>query len=137
MAKRGGIRGNIRGDVKKLQGSCHCGAIRFEIKTDPSFVSRCNCSICTKKGSLNHTIPPEQFRLISGEENLTLYQFNTETASHYFCKTCGIHPFSHPRTAPDHYNVNFRCLDGFDLESQELEWRHFDGQNWEEAAKSH
>ena len=121
----------------QLHGSCHCGAVRFEIETDPSFVSQCNCSICTKKGSMNHTIPPEQFRLIAGEENLTLYQFNTKNAHHYFCKTCGIHPFSRPRTAPDRYNVNFRCLDDFDLENEEIERRHFDGQNWEEAVKTY
>ena len=122
--------------MKKLHGSCHCGAVQFEIETDPSFISECNCSICSKKGSLNHTIPPEQFRLTAGEENLTLYQFNTETAQHYFCKTCGIHPFSHPRTAPENYNVNFRCLDDFDLEAEKPERRFFDGQNWEEAVKN-
>ena len=123
--------------MRKLRGSCHCGKVRFEIEADPSYVSQCNCSICTKKGVLNHRVKPERFRLISGEENLTLYQFNTMTACHYFCKTCGIHPFTHPRTFPDEYTVNFRCLDDFDLETEKLERRHFDGRNWEVAAKGY
>ncbi len=123
--------------LRTLHGSCHCGKIRFEIETDPSYLSECNCSICTKKGFLHHRVPPARFRMISGEEHLALYRFNTKTARHYFCKTCGIHPFAHPRTAPDEYTVNMRCLDDFDLEAERFERRHFDGRNWEEAAKTH
>ncbi len=120
--------------MRKLHGSCHCGKVRFEIETDPSYVSECNCSICTKKGILHHRVPAERFKLIAGEDELALYQFNTKVARHYFCKTCGMHPFTRPRTDPDKYTVNFRCLDDFDLETEEYERRHFDGKSWEQAA---
>lgn len=122
--------------MRTLRGSCHCGKVRFEFEMESATIIECNCSICTKKGVLHHRSPPERFRLLSGEDELTLYQFNTGTARHYFCKTCGIHPFTRPRTNPDAYTVNFRCVDDFDLESESLEWRKFDGQNWEEAVKS-
>ena len=123
--------------METLRGGCHCGKVRFEIETDPSYVSECNCSICAKKGILHHRVPKERFRLLSGEADLEEYRFNTMIARHYFCRSCGIHPFTHPRTAPEDYTVNFRCLDDFTLESASLERRHFDGQNWEEAVKSH
>ena len=123
--------------VQTLRGGCHCGKVRFEIETDPSYVSECNCSICRKKGILHHRVSKENFRLLSGESELEEYRFNTGTARHYFCRSCGIHPFTHPRTAPEDYTVNFRCLDDFDLDSPTLERRRFDGQNWEEAVKSH
>ena len=119
------------------RGGCHCGKVRFAIETDPNYVSQCNCSISTKKGMLHHRVPAERFQLISGDDQLLLYQFNTKTARHFFCKTCGIHPFTRPRTAPEEYTVNFRCLDEFDLESEELERRRFDGKNWEEAVKTY
>ena len=123
--------------LQTLRGGCHCGKVRFEIETDPSYVSECNCSICRKKGILHHRVSKENFRLLSGESELEEYRFNTGTARHYFCRSCGIHPFTHPRTAPEDYTVNFRCLDDFDLDSPTLERRRFDGQNWEEAVKSH
>lgn len=125
------------GRLRKLRGSCHCGRVRFEIETDPCYVSECNCSVCAKKGILHHRVPADRFRLVSGEEELAVYRFNTETARHYFCTTCGIHPFTRPRTAPDEYTVNFRCLDDFDLESETVERRRFDGRNWEEAVKTY
>lgn len=123
--------------METLRGGCHCGKVRFEIETDPSYVSECNCSICTKKGILHHRVPKEKFRLLSGEPELETYRFNTMAARHYFCRVCGIHTFTHPRTAPEDYTVNFRCLDDFDLESATLERRRFDGRNWEEAVKSY
>lgn len=123
--------------VQTLRGGCHCGKVRFEIETDPSYVTECNCSICVKKGVLHHRVPKEYFRILSGESELETYSFNTGAARHFFCRSCGIHPFTHPRTAPEDYTVNFRCLDDFDLESATLERRRFDGQNWEEAVKSH
>jgi len=123
--------------METLQGGCHCGKVRFEIETDPTYVSECNCSICTKKGVLHHRVAKENFRLLSGEGDLETYRFNTGAAQHFFCRHCGIHPFTHPRTAPEDYTVNFRCLDDFDLISPTLERRHFDGQNWEAAVKSY
>ena len=115
------------------QGSCHCGAVKFEIDADLSRLVRCNCSICTKKGGVFKVVPTERFRLLQGEDALTLYQFNTKVSEHYFCKTCGIHPFGHPRSAPEQYLINVRCLDDFDLENATYEIETFDGRNWEAA----
>ena len=118
------------------KGSCHCGQVQFEVVTDLKIAVECNCSICTKKGALHHRVPPKQFKLLSGADALTLYQFDSKIARHWFCKHCGIHPFSNPRAAPDMYSINVRCLDNFDLETAKLEIRKFDGRNWEEAFKS-
>ena len=124
------------GPIQKYQGSCHCGAVSFEINTNLDKVVQCNCSICTRKGALHHRVPPEQFTLLSGEEDLQIYKFGTRKASHYFCKHCGIHPFSRPRAAPDLYSVNIRCLHNFDLEQCKAEVIYFDGKHWEQAIKN-
>ncbi len=116
--------------MKTYRGSCHCAAVRFEISTDLNRVSECNCSICTKKGALHHRVSADQFTLLSGEEMLSLYQFGTKTAKHYFCKHCGIHPFSQPRIAPDMYSINIHCLDDLDLSATDFETVPFDGRNW-------
>lgn len=112
-------------------GSCHCGRIRFSVETTLDKVVECNCSICTKKGVLHHRVAPQHFRLLHGEEFLTLYQFDSKEARHYFCKQCGIHPFSNPRAAPDHYSINVRCLDDVDLTTAHFDVVKFDGRNWE------
>lgn len=122
--------------MNTYSGSCHCGKVTFEIETDLKTISECNCSICTKKGALHHRVSEEHFRLLTGSDALTLYQFNTKTAKHYFCKYCGIHPFSRPRLAPDQYSVNIRCLDDYYSLLPDLEKRSFDGINWEESAEN-
>jgi hypothetical protein len=122
--------------MKTYQGGCHCGAVRFEIETDLATVTECNCSICSKKGALHHRVAPERFKLLSGADSLTLYQFGSRIAKHWFCKHCGIHPFSNARAAPDMYAVNIRCLDDFEAEKANIEIRPFDGRNWEEAVKT-
>lgn len=114
-------------------GSCHCGTVTFEIDADLSRLVRCNCSVCTKKGGIFKVVPPEKFRLQAGRDNLRLYQFNTKVSEHYFCQTCGIHPFGHPRSSPGEFLINVRCLDDFDLESEKYEIEVFDGRNWEAA----
>jgi len=119
--------------MKKYPGSCHCGAVRFEIETSLDRVTECNCSMCTKKGILHHRVPPERFRLFSGEESLGTYQFNTKVAKHHFCRTCGIHVFTRPRAAPELYTVNVRCLDGYDFAREQPAVVKFDGRNWEQA----
>ncbi len=81
-------------------------------------------------------VPPERFRQLQGEDDLTLYQFNTKIAKHYFCKHCGIYTFGHPRALPDIVFINVRCFDDFDLETEEYEVKVFDGQNWEAAFKA-
>ena len=82
--------------MKKLQGGCHCGAVRFEIETDPSYVSRCNCSICIRKGALMSSmyIPAEDFQPPEDMACLSDYRWNDRVVNHLFCKTCGIYPLS-------------------------------------------
>jgi hypothetical protein len=115
--------------MKTMQGGCHCGRVRFRVTADLDKVSECNCTMCTKKGILHLIVPPEQFELISGRDDLATYQFNTGTAKHTFCKVCGIHPFYVPRSHPDHIDVNVRCLDDIDLAA--IRAKPFDGRNWE------
>jgi hypothetical protein len=111
-----------------FEGGCHCGAVRFKVLIREHRALECNCSICAKKGFINLITAPEDFVLLEGEDNLSTYRFNTRTAEHRFCRTCGIHPFSRPRSHPGSYDVNARCLDrGFDF----LEVTPFDGENWE------
>ena len=117
--------------TKTYAGGCHCGRVRFRVTGDLSRVTDCNCSICAKKGFLHLIVPPAQFELLSGAEALTTYRFNTGTARHTFCATCGIHSFYVPRSDPDKIDVNVRCLDGIDLEA--LKPQPFDGKNWEHA----
>ena len=119
--------------MQVYHGSCHCGAVTFEVDADLSRLGDCNCSSCTKKGSVHHRVPENRFRLLSGAEALKAYQFNKKIASHFFCQNCGIHTYSHPRTAPEMFNVNVRCLDNFDLRGAEFRMGTFDGQNWEAA----
>jgi hypothetical protein len=114
-----------------MEGGCHCGRVRFRVTADFDRVTECNCSICTKKGFLHLIVPPGQFQLVSGKDDLTTYEFNTRTAKHTFCKHCGIHPFYVPRSDPDKIDVNVRCLDDIDLAA--ILPKPFDGKNWEAA----
>ena len=107
--------------------------MKFEIETVLDRVTECNCSICRKKGILHHRVPPERFTLLSGEESLGAYQFNTRVAKHHFCRICGIHVFTRPRAAPQLYTVNVRCLDDYDLSREHPQVVPFDGRNWEQA----
>jgi hypothetical protein len=116
------------------EGGCHCGAVRFRVVVDKHEATDCNCSICTKKGFLHLIVPPENFTLLCGTEALTTYTFNTGTAKHTFCRICGIHPFYRPRSHPDSFDVNVRCLDG-DVVSQ-FRIIPFDGVNWEQNVDS-
>ena len=96
-------------------GSCHCGAVQFEIETDFPELTTCDCSICRRRNALMVKVHESAFRLLSDPAALTEYQFHTRTARHYFCKTCGIYPFHRKRVAPDHFGVNVQCLEGVDL----------------------
>jgi len=122
--------------MKTYSGTCHCGAVRFSIEADLSQLTRCNCSVCTKEGNLSAYVPKERFRLLAGQEALTLYQFNKKIAKHFFCRHCGIRTFRNPRSYPDNYVVNVRCLDDFDLETAKYEVVLFDGRNWEAAQEA-
>lgn len=116
----------------KYQGSCHCGAVKFEIDA-PEVIecTDCNCSICSKAGFLHLILPLSKFKLLSGQDNISTYTFNTGVAKHTFCKTCGVKAFYTPRSNPDGVDVNVRCLDPV---PENLVIEKFDGQNWEDHA---
>jgi centromere protein V len=112
-------------------GGCHCGRVRFEVDAPARLqVAECNCSICSKSGFLHLIVPKTRFRLLHGEDALTSYSFNTGTAKHLFCSTCGIKSFYVPRSHPDGYSVNARCLDPGTVEAMQI--GPFDGRNWEQ-----
>jgi hypothetical protein len=113
------------------KGGCHCGKVRFEVLA-PAIVpvSQCNCSVCSKSGHLGLIVPRDRFQLLSGDDYLTTYTFNTGTARHTFCRHCGIKSFYFPRSHPDGVSVNVRCLDPGTVE--EMKITEFDGQNWEQ-----
>jgi hypothetical protein len=113
------------------KGGCHCGAVRFEVRVpDEVEVQACNCSICRMAGFLHLIVPKSDFRLLAGKEKITTYVFNTGTAKHLFCSVCGIKSFYVPRSHPDGYSVNFRCLHAEDFCS--VLTTEFDGRNWEQ-----
>ena len=112
------------------KGGCHCGRVRFEVDAPAKpVVQECNCSICAKTGFLHLIVPHSRFRLLSGEDALTTYTFNTGVAKHHFCSHCGIKSWYVPRSHPDGVSVNARCLDSGTVEDLVVET--FDGRNWE------
>jgi hypothetical protein len=114
-------------------GGCHCGAVRFEARLpDVVQAQNCNCSICEKTGFVHVIVPESRFRLIKGSEALATYTFNTGVARHLFCGACGVKSFYRPRSNPDGWSVNARCLD--DAGSLDIRVEPFDGRNWESHA---
>jgi hypothetical protein len=112
------------------RGGCHCGAVRFEVRAPARLtVQHCNCSMCSKTGYMHLIVPAEDFTLLSGAAQLNTYTFNTGTAKHLFCTVCGIKSFYVPRSNPDGFSVNLRCLDEGTVEQVTVE--DFDGRNWE------
>ena len=96
-----------------LEGHCHCGTVKFEVHAGIRGARRCNCSICRRKGAIMITAAKEEFKLIAGDDNLGMYQWNTKTARHYFCKTCGIYTHHWRRSAPE-FGVNSGCIENID-----------------------
>ena len=98
-------------------GGCHCRRVRFEVDAPAKpEVLECNCSICTMTGFLHLIVPASRFRLLSGAEDLVEYTFNTGAAKHLSCAYCGIKSFYVPRSHPDGFSVNGRCLDAGTVE---------------------
>jgi len=117
-------------EIRVHEGSCHCGRVRFEADAPiDRDVTQCNCSICRKSGYLHLIVPSRSFRLIAGQEYLTAYSFNTETAKHLFCRICGIKSFYIPRSHPDCFSVNMRCLDQGTFTPASV--TQFNGREWE------
>ena len=118
---------------RQTTGQCHCGAVRFRFSAPAPEVELldCNCSICAKTGFLHLIVPHTNFELLSGADALASYRFGSGAAEHLFCGTCGIKSFYQPRSHPEAWSVNFRCLDeGHGLTPTV---RAFDGRNWEAA----
>lgn len=114
-------------------GGCHCRTIRFEVALPDAFeVEDCNCSMCAMSGNIHVIVPAGRFRIIQGKENLSEYTFNTGTAKHLFCRTCGIKSFYIPRSNPDGFAVTWRALD--DWMTLRVTIVPFDGQEWEAHA---
>jgi hypothetical protein len=109
----------MESDLKTETGSCHCGAVKFEVDLENGFenVRRCNCSLCSRKGAIMAGVPLERLRVTRGADKLTLYQWNTKTAKHYFCSTCGIYTHHQRRSVPTEYGFNLACIEGIDLEA--------------------
>ena len=111
-------------------GGCHCGRVRYRVRAPADLeVSQCNCSICSKSGYLGLTVSRSRFELLSGEDALITYTFNTGVAKHYFCSHCGIKSFYVPRSHPHGINVNARCLDEGTVRTMTI--RPFNGREWE------
>ncbi len=110
------------------QGSCHCGKIALEVEGEITEAMSCNCSLCSRKGSLLWFVPRDKLRLLTSEEDVGTYTFNKHVIQHHFCGTCGIHPYAEavhkgkPMAA-----VNIRCLESIDLAS--IPVKHFDGRS--------
>ena len=99
------------------RASCHCGAVVLELELPDGIVDprRCNCSICARKGAVAASVPLAGLEVVEGEDALTLYQFNTMTAKHYFCSICGVYTHHQRRSTPTEYSYNVACLDGVDV----------------------
>ena len=116
-------------------GGCHCRDVAFEVAAPAELlVQECNCSICRMTGFLHLIVPASRFRLLKGGDVLTTYAFNTGTARHVFCRRCGVKSFYVPRSNPDGFSVNARCLDPATITALTIE--PFDGQNWEASAST-
>ena len=113
------------------KGGCHCGRVRFEVDAPAAIdATECNCSICHMSGFLHLIVSGGEFRLVSGEDALATYTFNTGAAKHRFCRFCGVKSFYIPRSHPDGVSVNVHCLDKGTVENVTV--TPFDGQNWEQ-----
>ena len=113
-------------------GACHCGRVRIEVLAPADLeLLECNCSMCSRSAYLHLIVAADEFRLLSGADDLVEYSFGTGVAKHRFCRHCGVKTFYVPRSHPDGYSVNARCLDPSTITSMRI--RSFDGRDWETA----
>lgn len=103
--------------MQSFDGSCHCGTVQFRVNATVTEITACDCSLCKMRHALMLKVPEDALTILQGEQALTLYQWNTRRAKHYFCRHCGIYVFHRKRSAPDHFGVNVFCLQGFDPDS--------------------
>ena len=103
--------------MQTYQGSCHCGAVVFEIDTVLTKFTTCNCSLCREKNAVMTKVHESAFRLLKGKNVLGLYEWNAHIAKHHFCNICGIYTFHRKRVTPDYFGINVNYLDGIDISS--------------------
>ena len=117
-------------EKKTHAGGCHCGKVRYEVTTELAKVISCNCSICSKKAHLLTFVPESDFKLLSGGDAVTDYQFNKHNIHHLFCSTCGISSYGWGtgKGGQKMFSINARCLDDVDLSS--LEETKVDGKSF-------
>jgi len=114
------------------RGGCHCGAVTYEVLAPDEIEAReCNCSICAKAGYLHYHVGAHRFRLLTGQDKITTYTFNTGIAKHHFCSMCGIKSFYVPRSKPDGYSINVCCLEPGSVRVTRI--LPFDGEHWEDS----
>jgi hypothetical protein len=119
-------------DKKTHAGGCHCGAVRFEFQAPARVrVQRCNCSVCAMTGFEHLIVPGADFRLLTDPAALTIYTFNTGVAKHLFCRVCGIKSFYVPRSNPDGYSINLRCVAPGSI--GQVDYEDFDGRHWDQS----
>ena len=97
-------------------GSCHCGTVVFEVELEDGLqnLRRCNCSLCRRKGAIMASVPVDGLKVIAGEDQLALYQWNKKIAKHYFCKHCGIYTHHQRRSNPTEFGFNVACIEDVD-----------------------
>lgn len=100
--------------LQKHKATCHCGSVEFELDLPDGLIDvrRCDCSMCRRRGAIVASVPLSGITITKGADVLTLYQFNTKTAKHFFCANCGIYTHHQRRSNPSQYGFNVSCLDG-------------------------
>lgn len=111
------------------KGSCHCGQIAFSAEGEIGSALACNCSICSRKGSLLWFVPGDQFTLHTPKDAISTYTFNKHLINHHFCPNCGIHPYGEGKDPQGNtvVAVNLRCLEDIDLAA--IPVHHYDGKS--------
>ena len=109
------------------KGRCHCGKVAFEVEGEINGAMACNCSICSRKGTLMWFVPREKLRLLTPENEISTYTFNKHVIKHRFCSTCGIHPYGEgvDPNGNSMAAINIRCIEGIDLASVPVQ--NYDG----------
>jgi len=117
-------------ETTSYTGGCHCGAVRYRVGGKIEWAVTCNCSICSKTGTMLTFVPDAQFELLSGADALSDYQFGRRNIHHLFCKRCGIRSFARgrkPGNGEPMVAVNVRCVDDVDLAA--IPVKQFDGKS--------
>ncbi len=125
--------------TQTYEGSCHCGAVRFQVEADlANGAGRCNCSICTRIAQLGVLVKPEAFKLLAGEQALSFYEWGHKVSRRYFCRHCGIHCFGRgalPELGGAFVSANLNCVEA--LDPGQIKVNYWDGRhnNWEAGTR--